>query len=197
MKKHAPATLRNRDAILAILRHELPEWGTVLEIASGSGEHAVYFAEQMAQLAWQPSDPDPEAVASIDAYRTEYDGVNLREPVLLDAALPDWPVTHADAVICANMAHITPWAATVGLIEHGAGLLGKGAPLILYGPYFEDSVDPAPSNLEFDRSLKSRDDRWGIRRVEDVDQIAENHSLTRMARYEMPANNLMLVYRRV
>ncbi|MEM9501340.1 MAG: DUF938 domain-containing protein [Pseudomonadota bacterium] len=196
MKKHAPATLRNREAILAILRHELPEWGTVLEVASGSGEHAVYFAEQMPALAWQPSDPDHEAVASINDYRAEYPGVNLREPVMLDAALRNWPVKHADAVVCINMTHISPWAATEGLFTNAAGLLDDSAPLILYGPYFEDSVQAAQSNLDFDLSLKARDKRWGIRRVEEMDKVAQREGFTRTARHEMPANNLVLVYRR-
>jgi len=197
VKKHAPATLRNREAILAILRHELPEWGSVLEIASGSGEHAAYFAGAMPQLAWQPSDPDAEADSSIHAYRDDYKGVNLRASVLLDAALPDWPIKHADAVVCINMVHISPWTATVGLFKGAANLLDDGGPLILYGPYFEDGVEPAPSNLDFDLSLKARDDRWGIRRVEDLDVVARRSGLARAARYEMPANNLMLIYRRV
>lgn len=195
MKKHAPATLRNREAILAILRHELPEWGTVLEVASGSGEHAVYFAEHMPALAWQPSDPDPEALASISAYRDEYEGVNLREPILLDAAHPEWALERADAVICSNMVHISPWAATVGLIKGASRLLDSGAPLILYGPYFERDIEAAPSNIQFDLGLRTRDEGWGIRHVEDLDEVAQSTGFDRTARHEMPANNLMLVYR--
>ncbi len=196
MKKHAPATLRNREAILTLLRHELPEWGTVLEVASGSGEHAVYFAEHIPALAWQPSDPDAEALASIKAYRADYEGVNLREPVMLDAARSEWPLGRADAILCCNMVHISPWAAAVGLFEGAARLLDTGAPLILYGPYFERDVEAAPSNLQFDLGLRSRDERWGIRYMEDVDQLASQTDFTRSARHEMPANNLMLIYRR-
>lgn len=196
MKKHAPATLRNREAILRVLRNELPEWGVVLEVASGSGEHAVYFADHMRGLEWQPSDPDQQALSSIAAYRAEYDGVNLRAPILLDAAAVSWPIKRTDAIVCSNMVHISPWEASDGLFQGAAQILsGKDFPLILYGPFFEQGVKPAPSNLDFDASLRSRDQSWGIRRVEDMDALAESNGLKRSERYEMPANNLMLVYR--
>jgi SAM-dependent methyltransferase len=199
-KRHAPAALRNREPILGILKQELPEWGLVLELASGSGEHALYFAEHMRGLEWQPSDPDPQALASIAAYHAEYNGegggVNLRRPVQLDAASPNWPVERADAILCINMVHISPWEATAGLFRGAAQILsGKNLPLVLYGPYFEQQVEPAPSNLQFDTSLRARDPRWGIRDAEKVDTLASEHGFTRSARYEMPANNLMLVYR--
>ena len=195
-KQHAPAALRNRDAILAILRQALPEWGTVLEIASGSGEHAVYFAESMPHLAWQASDPSAQALASIAAYRAEYDGVNLREPIVVNAADPtQWPLERADALVCINMVHISPWEATVGLFKGAAQLLDQQAPVILYGPYFENDVDPAQSNVNFDASLQSRDPRWGIRNLEDVDAIAQQAGFARTERHEMPANNLALVFR--
>lgn len=197
MKRHAPATARNREAIADVLREDLPESGLVLEIASGSGEHAVFLAEQFAHLEWQPSDPDPEALASIAAYRDDYVGNNLRAPVMLDARAPSgWPIAAADAILCINMVHISPWEATVGLFEGAARLLGgKQLPLVLYGPYFEQGVDPAPSNLAFDESLRSRNAAWGIREVESLDELAGAHGLTRSARHAMPANNLTLVYR--
>lgn len=196
-KHHAPATLRNREAILGVLRQELPKSGMVLEVASGSGEHAVYFAHHMPQLSWQPSDPDPRALASIAAYRAEYDGVNLHAPVMLDAARPSWPVVRADATVCINMVHISPWEATSGLFKGAAHVLSEAhAPFILYGPYFENAVEPAPSNLQFDESLKSRNRHWGIRQLADMDALANAHGFTRTERYEMPANNLALVYRR-
>ena len=196
-KHHAPATLRNRDAILGVLRQELPEWGVVLEIASGSGEHAIYFAEKMPALTWQPSDPDPGALASIKAYGAEYPGVNLREPVRLDACASTWPIKRVDAMVCINMVHISPWASTEGLFEGAARTIeAPNAPLILYGPYFDDNVEAAPSNLQFDASLRSRNPDWGIRRIEDMDKIAEQNGFIRAARFEMPANNLSLVYRR-
>lgn len=197
MKHHAPATLRNRDAILAVLRQELPEWGVVLEVASGSGEHAVFFADAMPALSFQPSDPDAKALGSIKAYAAEYSGVNLKEALHLDASLAAWPIKRADAIVCINMIHISPWAATMGLFAGAARTLSPlDAPMVLYGPFFEDGVEPAPSNLQFDASLKARNPEWGIRHVEDLDQLAACEGFTRTARFAMPANNLALVYRR-
>jgi SAM-dependent methyltransferase len=198
MKQHAPATLRNRAAIAAVLARELPASGTVLEIAAGTGEHAVFLAERFPALGWQPSDPSPEALASIAAYRADYPGTNLAAPVMLDAAAPDgWPVSAAAAIVCINMVHISPWAATLGLFAGAARLLGtQGGPLILYGPYIEQEVETAPSNREFDASLKARDPRWGLREAEALDALAAAHGMARSARYAMPANNIMLVYRR-
>lgn len=195
-KRHAPATARNREAILAILRKELPEAGIVLEVASGSGEHAVYFAGQFPELEWQPSDPDEGALASIDAWREESGNANLRTPVCLDASSPAWPISRADAVLCINMVHISPWAASEGLFAGAARLLDDGAPLILYGPYLESDVETAPSNAEFDRSLRQRNPEWGLRQLADVDALAGKCGFTRMARCAMPANNVMLVYRK-
>jgi hypothetical protein len=197
-KQHAPATLRNRDPIAAVLALELPASGTVLEVASGTGEHAVSFAQVFPALQWQPSDPSPEALASITAYRADYTGDNLAQPMLLDAAAPvDWPVATADAIVCINMVHISPWEATEGLFEGASRLLAvsKG-PLIFYGPYIEQGVETAPSNLAFDASLKARDHRWGLRSAEAMDQQSAQQGMTRSARHALPANNIMLVYRR-
>ena len=196
-KRHAPATQRNRVPIADVLARELPLQGRVLEIASGTGEHAVFFAARFPALAWQPSDPDPAALASIAAYRAEYPGDNLAAPVLLDAAAPaSWPVSEAAAILCINMVHISPWDASEGLFAGAAQILGgKNLPLILYGPFFEQGVETAPSNLDFDASLKARDPRWGIRDAEKMDSLAARHGLVRTARHAMPANNLMLVYR--
>lgn len=196
MKQHAPATQRNREPIAKVLAAELPGSGRVLEIAAGTGEHAMFFAARFQALEWLPSDPSPEALASIEAWREDYEGDNLAEPVLLDAARRDWPVDRADAILCINMVHISPWKASTGLFDGAARLLEKGAPLILYGPFFEPDVEPAPSNLDFDRSLKARDPRWGIRDLAEIDRLAERSGFTRTARCEMPANNLTLVYRR-
>ena len=196
MKQHAPATLRNREAILTILRKELPDSGTVLEVAAGSGEHAAFFAEHLPNIQWQPTDPSDEAIDSIAVYVEEAGLLNLSSPLELDASAPDWPVSQADAIVCINMVHISPWAASEGLFAGAAQILsGKNLPLILYGPYFEQGVETAPSNLEFDASLKARNPAWGIRHAEDLDSLAARHGFTRNARYEMPANNLMLVYR--
>jgi hypothetical protein len=196
-KQHAPATLRNREPIAEVLARELPAAGTVLEIAAGTGEHAVFFAGAFPTLAWQPTDPSPEALASIAEYRAEYAGDNLAAPLLLDAAAPEsWPVAAAHAIVCINMVHISPWAATLGLFAGAARALGSvGGPLILYGPFIEQGVETAPSNLEFDASLQLRNPLWGLREAEALDALAANHGMARTARYALPANNIMLVYR--
>ncbi|MBJ7441530.1 MAG: DUF938 domain-containing protein [Sphingopyxis sp.] len=195
-KRHAPATLRNRDAVLTILREALPPVGLVLEVASGSGEHAIHFAAALPALEWQPSDPDPAALASIAAWRAEAGLPNVRAPILLDAA-GDWLIDRADAILCINMVHISSWNATVGLFMQGARLLQKDAPLILYGPYFRKDHPTAPSNLAFDESLRARNADWGIRWLEDITELAEGQGFDLEAVHEMPANNLTLVYRRV
>lgn len=195
-RRHAPATERNREPILAILRDVLPASGTVLEVASGTGEHAIHFARALPGLVWRPSDPDPGAIASIRAWAENARLPNLRPPLLLDASAGEWPIDAADAVICINMVHISPWEATVGLIAGTARLLAEGAPLILYGPYLQQGVETAPSNLAFDESLKSRDPRWGLRQVEDVAALAESHGFVLEAIHPMPANNLTLVFRK-
>jgi len=194
-KRYSPATLRNRDAIVDVLRTVLPEHGLVLEIASGSGEHVVHFARACPGLTWQPSDPDPAAIASIAAWSGEAGLANVRPPVRIDAAGGGWPGTRAEAILCINMVHIAPWAATVGLFREGAGVLVPGAPLILYGPYVEEGVETALSNVAFDGSLKERDPAWGLRDLADVDVVAAEYGFARMGRVEMPANNLMLIYR--
>ena len=196
-KRHAPATLRNREAIAGVLARELPASGTVLEIAAGSGEHAVFFAERFPALGWQPTDPSPEALDSITAYREDYPGANLAAPLLLDAATPaNWPVAEVTAIVCINMVHISPWEATLGLFAGAARILGSSAgPLILYGPYLEQGVETAPSNLEFHASLKARDPRWGLRHAEELDRIAGDNGMSRSARHALPANNIMLIFR--
>ena len=196
-RQHAPATLRNREPIAAVLVRELPASGSVLEVAAGTGEHAVFFAETFPALTWQPTDPSDEALASIADYRADYAGSNLAAPLRLDAAQPEsWPVTRADAVVCINMVHISPWEATLGLFAGAARVLGtRGGPLVLYGPYIEQGVETAPSNLEFDASLKARNPLWGLREAEALDALAAQHRMARSARYALPANNIILVYR--
>jgi cyclopropane fatty-acyl-phospholipid synthase-like methyltransferase len=196
MKRHAPAAERNRDAILDVLGRELPERGVVLEIASGTGQHAVHFAASLPGIEWQPSDVDPTALASIEAYRSEAALDNLRAPVELDAQHPKWPVERADAVVSINMVHISPWASAQGLFAGAARLLPEGAPLILYGPFRFDGQFTAPSNEAFDASLKSRDPRWGVRDVQDLDALGGQVGLSRQCVVDMPANNHVLVFRR-
>jgi SAM-dependent methyltransferase len=196
MKRHAPAAARNRDPIAAVLAKELPASGLVLEIASGTGEHALHFAAMFPSLQWQPSDPDPDSRASIRAWRDGADLPNLLPPLTLDASAPHWPLDQADAVVCINMVHISPPSATLGLLSAAGRLLREGAPLVLYGPYLEDGVATAPSNIAFDQSLRARDESWGLRRVEWMDDLAAANGFTRTRRVAMPANNLVLVYRR-
>ena len=192
-RRHAPATLRNRMAIADVLREVLPFSGTVLEVASGSGEHVAYFAEEFPAIEWQPSDPDPAARVSIAAW---CDGiVNVAPPLDLDAGVADWAVDRADAVLCINMVHISAWSATLGLLAGAARVLEAGAPLILYGPFLQTDVPTAPSNIAFDEDLRARDPRWGLRQVESVEQVAAGHGFALDRRVEMPANNLLLVFR--
>jgi hypothetical protein len=194
-KRSAPAALRNREAIVDVLADWLPERGTVLEVASGTGEHAVYFADRFPDLEWQPSDLHPDALRSIMGWREETGLPNLREPVRLDASSADWPIDHADAVLSINMVHISPWASAQGLIAGAARLLSAGAPLILYGPWLKEDIRTAESNLAFDADLKRRDPQWGLRRVEDFAEAAR-HLFDLVETRPMPANNLMLLLRR-
>ena len=195
-KRHAPATLRNRDAIVDALRSELPDIGTVLEVASGSGEHIVYFAETFPGLDWQPSDYDALGLASIAAWSGEAARANMRPPVQVDASADIWPVADAAAILCINMVHIAPWAAAQGLFAGAARLLTGAAPLILYGPFIEQGLATAESNLAFDASLKARDPDWGLRDEADLDALGMAHGLIRTRRMAMSANNLLLVWRR-
>lgn len=191
------AVARNTGPILEVLRAHLPARARVLEIASGSGEHAVAFARALPATTWTPSDPSPEALASIAAWTADSALPNLRPALALDAAATDWPPVEAQVVFCANMIHISPWAATEGLMA-GAGrvLPDPGGLLILYGPYREGDAPLAPSNAAFDASLKSRDPAWGLRELDDVAALAKTHRLHLTRRVEMPANNLMLLFRR-
>ncbi len=196
LKRHAPATARNSEAIAEVLAAELPDTGTVLEIASGSGEHAVHFARRFPGLQWHPTDAEPEALASIDEWRRGSGLRNITSPCLLDAASEDWPEGRFEAIFCANMIHISPWDSALGLFAGAGRCLAPGGKLVVYGPFFERGVEPAQSNLDFDASLRSRDPRWGIRKVEDCDRLARDAGLERSARHEMPANNLTLVWTR-
>jgi hypothetical protein len=196
MKRHAPATARNREPIAAVLAEELPASGLVLEIASGTGEHAVHFARAFPALDWQPSDPDPDALVSIEAWRADGALPNVAPPLKLDASAAAWPIEHAAAVLCINMVHISPVDATVGLFAGSAGVLAVGSALFVYGPYIEDDVATAPSNLAFDATLKARNPEWGLRSVAWLDDVAARHGFARTRRVAMPANNLALVYRR-
>jgi SAM-dependent methyltransferase len=193
----APAAVRNRGPILEVLKSRLPTSGAVLEIAAGTGEHAVYYAAAFPGLRWQPTDPDPDALRSIEAWRQHAALPNLSPARQLDAADPAaWLVEPADVVININMIHITPWAVTQGLLAGAGRILRSGGILFLYGPYIEPDVETVPSNLAFDRSLRSRDPEWGIRRLDDVTRLAAEHGLKLSERIAMPANNLALFIRK-
>jgi hypothetical protein len=194
-RRSAAHVARNTGPILDVLQGILPDKGTVLEIASGSGEHALAFARAFPHLLWQPSDADPVALRSVDAWRSAEGASNLLAPVPLDAAGGEWPVERADAILCINMVHISPWAATEGLMRGAARLLDKGAPLFLYGAYFREGRETAPSNVAFDRLLRERNSEWGLRRLEDVVAEAERNGFSLDAVAEMPANNLSVVLR--
>ena len=195
-RRSAPAALRNREPIAEVLREWLPDNGLVLEIASGTGEHAIHFARRFPHLDWQPSDLHPDALASIAAWRASAGLSNVREPVVLDAASPDWPVSQADVVLSINMVHISPWGSAVGLIDGAARVLPRGGPLILYGPWLKDDIPILESNLAFDQDLRRRDPQWGLRRVEDFAAAAAERGLSLVETRPMPANNLMLLLSR-
>lgn len=194
----SPAARRNSDAILKVLRAHLPAHGSVLEIASGSGEHAVTFASALPGICWTPSDPSAEARASISAWAQQVGAANVQPALPLDAAnASTWPTGPFDAMFCANMTHISPWSATEGLMDlAGRALRRPGGLLVLYGPYRETEVPLAPSNAAFDDSLKSRNPAWGLRDRSEVEALARSHGLASTLRVEMPANNLILLFRR-
>jgi Protein of unknown function (DUF938) len=196
LRRSAPAALRNREPIAEVLGEWLPPSGLVLEIASGTGEHAVAFAERFPGLDWQPSDIHPDALASIEGWREEAALPNVRPPLPIDAASPGWPIDRADALISINMVHISHWGSAIGLLDGAARLLARGAPLILYGPWLKDDVPTVPSNLDFDADLRRRDPRWGLRRIEDFAAAGQERGLRLVETRAMPANNMMLLLRR-
>jgi hypothetical protein len=219
VRRSAPAALRNREPIANVLSQWLPPSGLVLEIASGTGEHAVFFAERFPALDWQPSDIHPDALSSISAWRQQSGLLNVREPLKLDAAMADWPLETADAapgvnvssdpcepsgsaenkrisaVLCVNMVHISPWSASLGLLDGSSKILQSGGALILYGPWLSADMPTAPSNLAFDQQLQERDPEWGLRKVEDFAAEAKKRGFVLEQLRPMPANNLMLLFR--
>ncbi|MEO1134162.1 MAG: DUF938 domain-containing protein [Cyanobacteria bacterium J06639_1] len=206
-RQYAPATQRNREPILAVLQNVLPDSGTVLEISSGTGEHAVYFAPHLPALQWLPSDVNPLALASITAWRDRQPTPNLHPPIALDAgttpwiveaperiASPDLAAHSIQAIVNINMIHIAPWSACLGLMAGAGRVLPEGGVLVLYGPFRQRSVATAPSNETFDRSLKSQHPEWGLRQLEEVEAIARQHHLTLVETRPMPANNLTVIW---
>ncbi len=195
MKDFAPSAERNRDEILGALKDVLPAEGTILEIASGTGQHAVHFAPHFPGATWQPSERRPEALASIHAWAAEARHPNLAEPLEIDVTWDEWPVAELSAIVAINMLHISPWAACEGLLAGAARVLRPGAPLFYYGAFLHDDRETAPSNLAFDRSLRGRDPSWGIRRFEEVRAAAESRGLVFDRLVDMPNNNYSLVIR--
>lgn len=195
-KGFAPAAERNRQPILDVLRRVLPSSGLVLEVASGTGQHARFFAERLPDLHWQPSDASPEALQSIRAWVDESAGENLRAPVELDVRWPTWPVNGAAAVICINMIHISPWESTEALFRGAAALLEGGGPLVTYGPYRLHGTHTAPSNAAFDESLRSRNPGWGVRDIDELTELAARTGFSLAAQFDMPANNMTLHWQR-
>jgi SAM-dependent methyltransferase len=196
MKRHAQATERNREPLLAVLREVLPASGTLLEIASGTGQHAVFFARAFPGLRWQPTDMEPESLESIAAWRAEESLPNLLPPLVLDASSDTWPVSSADVILNVNMIHISPWASCQGLMRGAGRVLAPGGCLVMYGPYFVEGRETAPGNLAFDASLRERNAAWGVRQLGAVTAEAARHGLERERVVDMPSNNLTLVFRR-
>lgn len=196
-KRSAPAVARNRDPILTVLKRTLPDAGLVIEVASGTGEHAAHFAPALPGLVWQPTDVDPTALPGIDAWAAETGAPNLRPALALDVmAEQPWPVERADAVVCINMIHIAPPAATEGLLRGAAAVLPEGAPLYLYGPFKVGGFHTADSNMAFEAWLKEQHPEYGLRNLEDVAELAAALGFAEPETLQMPANNLSVVFRR-
>jgi SAM-dependent methyltransferase len=194
MKAHWPAPERNKEPILEVLRRVLPESGTLLEIASGSGQHAAHFTKHLPRWTWIPSDVERDNLASIAAYRAEHTGDNFRAPLLLDVRASDWGVPRLDAVFNANMIHITPWSCCTALIEGVARYLRPAGVFVLYGPFRIAGAHTAESNASFDHNLRRQNERWGVRDVEEVVRLAAMAGLTLTERVQMPAENQTLVF---
>ena len=196
MRQHAPAAERNREPILAVLRRVLPASGVVLEIASGTGQHVTHFAAALPELVWQPSDPDADARASTAAWTAHAGLANVRAPLELNVERTPWGIDAAQAVICINMIHISPWTATEALFDGASRLLGSGGVLYLYGPYKRGGAQTSPSNDAFDQQLRSRDPAWGVRDMEAVVALGASVGLVCDEPIAMPANNFSLVFRK-
>lgn len=193
-KRFAPAAERNTPALLDVLRPRVPATGRLLEISSGTGQHALAFATAFPGLEVQPSEPDPSGRASIEAYRAEASCPNLRPPLDLDVTARPWPIDRADVIVNCNMIHISPWTTTLGLFAGAGEVLTPGGWLLLYGPFLVDGAPTTPSNQAFDVSLRQRDPAWGLRDRDVVTEVAAGAGLVREAVLEMPANNFSLIF---
>jgi SAM-dependent methyltransferase len=194
--RSAPAAARNREPILGVLRDCLPPSALVLEIASGTGEHAIWFSSALPELTWQPTDLDPVALSSIAAWRDRMGPPNLLPPLPLDAAADIWPVAQANAVVAINLVHIAPWSVTQGLIAGASRVLTSDGLLYLYGPFREAGRHTGAGNAAFDAELRAREPSWGIRDLDEITALASQHGFSSLERIAMPANNLSVVFRR-
>lgn len=198
MKKYAQAVLKNREPILNILKQFMPNQGNILEIASGTGEHSLFFAPHFPQQRWIPSDCTSESLASIKAWGEEYPHDNLQSPLTIDVMERDWFLSlqgkEISAIVCINMIHIAPWEACLGLLAGAGQLLPKDGILYLYGAYKVNNRHTAPSNEEFDRYLRSQNPLWGVRNVEDVEKVAHHGGLELSQTIPMPSNNFSLIF---
>ncbi len=197
LRQHAPAALRNRDLIVDVLLNHLPRSGLLLEIASGSGQHCVRFGERLPAHVIQPSDPSPQARASIDAWIASSGLTNVKPALDIDASRADWPIAHAEAVLCINMIHISPWRASAGLFAGAAKCLGPGGLLYTYGPYLQGGAHTSASNAAFDADLRRQNAEWGIRPIEGLSELAQSRGFSAAAIVPMPANNFSLIFRRL
>lgn len=195
-RRSAPATDRNREPIRDVLARVVPASARVLEIASGSGQHAVYLAAQLDVASWQPTDPDATARASVDAWRAHEAAERVLPCLALDVTRDPWPTSTFDAVVCINMIHIAPWEACLALLDGASRVLEAGSVLFLYGPFRREGHPTAPSNEAFDRDLRARDPRWGVRSLETVAAEAQARGFSLEEVVPMPANNLSVVFRR-
>lgn len=202
-RQYAPAAQRNKDFVLAELKNHMPKHGTVLEIASGTGEQAVYFTPQLPNISWLPSDYEDNKLVSITAWLKHQPCARVLPPIKIDTSANTWVCEEADfktkiepisAIVCINMIHIAPWAAGLGLLAGAGRILQSGGVLFFYGPFMKGGEHTAPSNLAFDQRLKERDASWGLRDIDDVEKVANSHGLILINTIEMPANNFVLVF---
>jgi SAM-dependent methyltransferase len=199
---YSPAAERNREPILQALRHLLPPRGLALEIASGTGQHVAHFAAGLPGWVWQPSDAQPDAFESIEGWCAQAGGGRVNPPIQINVMASPWPGSDSpfaqpfDAIFCANMLHISPWATCAALMQGAARYLAPAGLLLVYGPFLEAGQPTAPGNQDFDQSLRQRDPSWGIRQLDDVAQVANHVGLRMRQRLPMPANNLLLVFDR-
>ena len=196
IKLKSPACTKNQAFILEVLKEHIAPKAKILEVASGSGEHAAYFTTHMHGWCWQPSDINGDAIQSIQSYRDESNQNNFLEPLKLSTRDKEWSIGQFDAAFCCNMIHISPWESSVGLFNHMARHLLPGGAFIIYGPFFQNNIETAPSNLKFDNQLRTMNSAFGIRNLADITNLAHHYGFSQIAIHKMPANNLTVIFRK-